>query len=232
MAEPEIDPEQAFRDALTRLGFTMDQQIAFIQQTGCRNVAMLGLLTSEQVSKVCKEIRTRVINPILISTIQEQLLLALRYWVINKQRLHQPVDARTITAVDIFNQAQVLSRILEDESVSDKEMVAKLPDKFKLASNWKIFAEALDTYLGQLKGTGRIPLKYVIRRYATPVPNTVFQNEVEESIALAPLTGETYQRDNCKVYGIIKQLVIEGPGHSYILTYDSASDGHAAWMAL
>jgi hypothetical protein len=57
MAEPVIDPARAFRDALTRLGFNADQQMAFIQQTGCINIAMmLGLLTSEQVSKVCKEI--------------------------------------------------------------------------------------------------------------------------------------------------------------------------------
>jgi hypothetical protein len=164
---------------------------------------MLGLLTSEQVAKVCKEIRTRAINPILISTIQEQLLLALRYWVTNRQRLHQPIDPLDITTVEIFKQAQVVARIMEDEVVSDKEMVAKLPDKFKIASNWKIFAKALETYLGQLKGTGWIPLKYVIRQHAIPVPNTRFQNELEESIALAPLTGEIYQRDNCKVYGII-----------------------------
>ena len=38
--------------------------------------------------------------------------------------------------------------------------------------------------------------------------------------------------DNAKVYGIIKQLVLEGPGRSYILRYDATSDGHAAWFAL
>jgi hypothetical protein len=111
-------------------------------------------------------------------------------------------------------------------------MVANLPDKFKIASTWKIFAEALDTYLGQLKGIGHIPLKYVIHHYAIPVPEAIFQNELEESIALVPLTGEKYQRDNSKVYGIIKQLVVEGPGHSYIPQYDSAADGHAALIAL
>ncbi len=141
--------------------------------------------------------------------------------MISKQRLHQPVNATDITAIDIFNQAQTLMRILEDEPVSGKEMVAKLPDKFKIASTWKIFAEALDTYLGQLKGTGRIPLKHAIHRYAIPVPDTIFQNELEESIALAPLAGEIYQRDNSKVYGIIQQLIIEGSGRSYILQYDS-----------
>ena len=49
---------------------------------------------------------------------------------------------------------------------------------------------------------------------------------------MAPLTGESFTRDNVKVYGIIKQLVLEGPGRSYILPFDNASNGRAAWMAL
>lgn len=73
-------------------------------------------------------------------------------------------------------------------------MIIKLPDKFKLAPN-------------QLKGTCWIPFTHVFHHYAIPIPDTL-----EESIALAPLMNETYQRDNCKVYGIIKQLVIKGPG--------------------
>jgi hypothetical protein len=77
MANIEEDPDRAFCDALTHLGFNVAQQIAFIEQTGCTNVAMLGLLTSKQVSKVCKEIQTRAINPILISTIQEQCFFVL-----------------------------------------------------------------------------------------------------------------------------------------------------------
>jgi hypothetical protein len=56
MAEPVEEPEQAFRNVLTHLGFYAKQQIAFMQQTGCTNVATLGLLTSEQISQVCKEI--------------------------------------------------------------------------------------------------------------------------------------------------------------------------------
>ncbi len=39
MAEPIEEPEQAFRNALAHLGFYAEQQIAFIQQTGCTNVS-------------------------------------------------------------------------------------------------------------------------------------------------------------------------------------------------
>jgi hypothetical protein len=40
----------------------------------------------------------------------------------------------------------------------------------------------------------------------------VYANENERGIAMAPLTGDSFIRDNVKVYGVIKQLVLEGPG--------------------
>ena len=55
---------------------------------------------------------------------------------------------------------------------------------------------------------------------------------LEESIAIAPLVGDDFQRDNTRVYGIIKQLVLEGPGRSYILPFDKTSNGRAAWLSL
>jgi hypothetical protein len=68
-----------------------------------------------------------------------------------------------------------------------------MPDKFKLPSNWKVFSEAMETYLGQLKGTGRIPLSYVIRRIAQPDLDAQYQTELEQNIAMAPLHGPDFQ---------------------------------------
>lgn len=131
-----------------------------------------------------------------------------------------------------YNQAQTMRHMLEDEARADKEQTAKMPDKFKSPSGWRIFAEALETYLTNLKGSGRIPLKYVIRRNTVPIPDAVYETEQEESIAIAPLTGDDFQRDNTRVYGIIKQLVLEGPGRSYIMSFDATSNGRAAWLSM
>ncbi len=43
---------------------------------------------------------------------------------------------------------------LEDDTRLDKEMVAKAPDKLRNANHWKVFAEAMETYLAQLTGSG------------------------------------------------------------------------------
>jgi hypothetical protein len=173
------------------------------------------------------------VDPITLSAIQEQLLLAMRLWVAGLQRLQQPVNAAAFTTAVALNQAQIMRPSTEDDSRADREMVAKAPDKFKNAASWKVFAEATETYLSQLTGSGRVPLSYVICRLAMPPdPEAAFETEQARMIALAPLNGPSFQRDSAKVYGIIKQLVLEGPGRTYILRYDNTADGRSAWQAL
>jgi hypothetical protein len=155
------DGRAAFKNALARIGFADTERQAFIVQSGCTNVAMLGLLPSNQISKICKRLMTRANNPVIITAIQEQLLQAMWFWVANLQRLQQVVDPDLFSKVLALNQAQVMWQYLEDEARGDKELVAKAPKKFKVASNWKIFAEATETYLSQLQGSGRVPLSYI-----------------------------------------------------------------------
>jgi len=110
--------------------------------------------------------------------------------------------------------------------------VAKLPDKFKQPNQWKVFAELIETYLSQLKGSGRIPLNYVIQKQAMPILNAVYATDEEQIVAIAPLTGEQYNKDSAKVYGILKQLCLKGPGQSYILQFNRVKDGRGAWLAM
>jgi hypothetical protein len=75
----------AFDAILEQIGFPQQQRDAIIETTSCRNVAMLGLLMADQISKMCKRLESHTINPIVITTVQEQLLLGLRFWVANNQ---------------------------------------------------------------------------------------------------------------------------------------------------
>jgi hypothetical protein len=78
----------------------------------------------------------------------------MRFWMVAKQRLQLMIVAEEFTMLVALYQAQVMRQQIEDEARGDKEVVAKAPDKFKNASNWKLFAEALETYLNQLLGSG------------------------------------------------------------------------------
>jgi hypothetical protein len=82
-----------------------------------------------------------------------------------------------------------------------------MPDKFKQSSQWRVFAEMIETYLSQLMGSGRVHLNYVIRKLTDPIPEAAYETDAKQAVAIAPLVGEQYNRDNNKVYGILKQLV-------------------------
>jgi hypothetical protein len=106
-----MDPAVDFEDALARIGFGPPEREAIITMSGCRNIAMLGILTVDQVSKICKRIETRAVNPLPITTMQEQLLLAMRFWVTNRQRLQLPINAADYTLVLALNQAQTMRQL-------------------------------------------------------------------------------------------------------------------------
>jgi hypothetical protein len=78
-----------------------------------------------------------------INIIQQQMLLAMRHWVIHRQRLGLDVNAGDFTAVIAHEQSQIMVRLQEDDAAADKEVVAKMPDKFKQPSQWKVFAELM-----------------------------------------------------------------------------------------
>ncbi len=123
--------------------------------------------------------------------------------------------------------------IITEESGAEKETDIKMPEKFKISTKWIVFSETVDTYLNQLHGQGRIPLNYIIRMLEAPVPGTVYDTEQEMLIQTVPLTGDPYDLDNEWVYGIIKQLILEGPAWAYITSItDRVKNGHAAWLAL
>jgi len=104
-----------FDALLARIGFNADQRNAVIDISGCINVAMIGLLTIDQLSKMCKSIESRAVNPVVIFTVQEQFLLSLRHWVVNKQRLQEPIHPNEFTMVTALNQTQLMRQQAEDE---------------------------------------------------------------------------------------------------------------------
>jgi hypothetical protein len=58
MAAPAIDLARiAFEDALGRIGFAAAERNFFVTKSGCTNMAMLGILPSEQIRQICKWLR-------------------------------------------------------------------------------------------------------------------------------------------------------------------------------
>jgi hypothetical protein len=144
---------QSFQAALSCIGFTVQAQAAIVGQEFV-SMALLGLVTSDQITQLCKLICEDANNPVPINMLQQQMLLAMCHWAVNRQRLSLLVEAEEFNAITAFEQSQLMVCLQEDEAVSERESVAKLPDKFKQPSQWRVFTELVETYLSQLKGSG------------------------------------------------------------------------------
>ncbi|MGH7974599.1 MAG: hypothetical protein ACREBR_03670 [bacterium] len=218
---------QAFRAALGRVGFDDATQVAIVDQ-GITTMDDLLLVGKDQVKQICKMIRDK--DNIVITFMQHQMLDAMRYWVSTRVRRGLAISAALFTR-DVANECIQIMMVDTNES-SEKAKTMSEPDKFKIDSNWEVFKEAVLTYLGQFQGGGRIQIKYVIRDNDINEPNAVYANDMERLIQTVPLEGELFVRDNRKVYGILKSLLLEGPGWNWIIHLDRAENGREAWKAL
>jgi len=126
----------AFRAALNRCGFDEAAQDAVVAISGIAHIAMLGMLAVADIGRICKAIRTRLVDPIMITVMQEQLLQGMRFWVTNRQRIGLLKDADAFTTATAFAQTALMTRLLEDEARADKDQVATMPEKYKKASEY------------------------------------------------------------------------------------------------
>jgi len=222
----------AFRAALGCIGFSVAAQDAVTDPNlgGINEITLLARLQKEQIKRICKVLRN---NDISISILAEQMFEVMHYWVKQGLCLQQPVTAALFTEEVAEDAARKYNTTQEELTVraSEKEGV-KLPEKFKASTVFKIY-EVMDTYLNAQIDAANIPLNYVIRKYDEAEPGDVYANESEEAVALAPLEGDAFDRDNRRVYQIIKGLIIEGPAWAYITpAVDRVKDGRAVWLAL
>ncbi len=138
----------------------------------------------DQIKRVCNIICKRDINPIHIILEQEQFLMAMQNWVKTRVRTNHLIDPALFTwEVAIMETIKMVNQSGEATSEAD----LKIPKKFKLSTKWVVFEESVDTYLGQLKGQGRVLLNYVIHNIEVPEEDDIFATEQELMTATAPL---------------------------------------------
>jgi hypothetical protein len=109
------------------------------------------------------------------------------------------------------------------------------PEALKTTKGWPKWFEKLKNYLGQIRGSARVPLVYVIREHEAvdaTMRAAVYPTEVDRLIAITSLNGEHYRIDNTRVWQEIKALVIDGFGWSYIKRFERQANGRGAILAL
>jgi len=222
----------AFRGALERCGLTEPARLAVSNPdiggiTSMNDMARLGKDGMRRLAKVLRDQDTPV------SIMAEQTLEVMRYWARDRLSLGLTVLPGEFTLEE--NDAAAMKFTITQTATDvakDKEGV-KLPEKFTQKMPFRVYEEVMDTYLNTQIGCSGIPLNYIIRKEDEANEDIEYDNDAEMAVAIAPLEGQAFKVDNCRVYAIIKSLIIEGPAWSFITpTVDRTKNGRRAWKLL
>ncbi len=58
----------------------------------------------------------RQLNPVLLTLLQEKLLLGLQFWIAGHQCLQLSIELTDVTLILIFSQANIHTHVIEDEA--------------------------------------------------------------------------------------------------------------------
>jgi hypothetical protein len=120
------------------------------------------IYTKDLIKHVCTVVSECPINPLHIRIEEEQVLSAMWHWVKTRVCTNHSIDPNLFTKDMVI--AELIRMVnVNEEVTAERKSDVKMPEQFKLTFKWIIFLEAVDIYLNQLKGQGRIPLNYIIR---------------------------------------------------------------------
>ncbi len=229
----------AFMHALARIGWTNEQRDALLYQ-GIDSLDRLNRLPATGVADLCKRMNKMPLPPdepgeppqvVAIPYYMQANLEAMRYWARDRYRRGIVPDATE------FNQETADHYALQMQlEVEERELMAfdtpAPPEKLSDPKKFRTWSEAFETYLSRLVGVNGTPLSYVVRVDAVVPVGTVFTSDREALIATAPLAGAAFESDNHRVYAILKNLVLEGPGGTWIYDHQRAQNGRGAYRGM
>jgi hypothetical protein len=225
----------AFHDVFTRMGFNPATRDVLIDE-GYDTMEMFAGLDDEQIREMIRAMDRRFQNnPAVVFRMPAvNNLKAVVWWTQERIRLRFPMLPELIQVVDM---ARVTAhRVSEKERMALKEVVTK-PPVLKKLEEWSKWFNLLQTCLSQSYGAAHCSMDYLIRALdnegAVILTQELLQGEHNTFlVAMMPLVGAHFVRDNHSLFDMLKSLVIDGPGWPFIQRYDSARNGRAAVIAL
>ena len=221
----------SMRALFRRLGYSLPSVNVLLEE-GFVTVESLRDLTKEAISQMHRRLTNQHDN-VLFTEVAGIHLHALSYWAKEQVRLGLvPIDPALFTEQLLFDTAERLTFEAELRLI-EKDRSPMKPKALKHAvDQWDTFYNMFGTYLSQLRGVARCPLSYVIRPTADVTQEARvarYDDHDAMLIALTPHTGAHYAIDNKQVYIILKELIRDGDGWSFIRRFDNAStDGRGA----
>jgi hypothetical protein len=161
-------------------------------------------------------------------------LNAFKYWAEERERCGQAIGPQLFTN-EVLQEYLLIMRADEIEVEAKKGQVPTKPDPLKSEKEWFRFWEKFKNYLGRIRGAAKIPLSYIVRDHDEPtaaMQAVEYSSHSKKVAALTLLSGQHFAVDNESVWEVIKTLVIDGFGWSFVKRFDRTMDGRSAIKAL
>jgi hypothetical protein len=219
---------------LETVGFTDAVEHASLVEEVFPDLRTISMYTERDLKDILKEFRSRTMaaGRITIPRVRMQRTLGLIHWVQDAYRCNQepvPADFNDVEIDTSNRHAEIRNALLEQS-----ETVAKSaqPKKLKGKKDYNEWYDSLKNYLSLLMGTNGVPLNYVVRDHVDPPPGEVLETYDEEVYALAPLNGDYFVADACRVHQIIKTYAQGESAEEWIRTLHRYQDGRRDLLAL
>ena len=230
----------AFADLLQRIGVTAACRTRLMDEEGIDSAAELAAITMKDLQSTVDNVNKLFGNttsggriyfaPNRISRIKAVGLFFKRCLTIN-----------TIPDIRLITLNKSLDCVLKlpawTEKADDTDDIVKQKDITFEATKFKTFRDELKTLLSSTRGTRGISLEYVIRHGDdTQLPPVeLAEPDVDSSDIMASkatLYGPEFDRDNAKVFTVLRTILTGTPGWNIISKYSGRRDGRKAFLAL
>ena len=224
---------------LTRIDINADTR-AELRRVGLAGLGDLEKLDEEAIKSMAEHV-LRYPHPnrpagasVYLSAKAIRNLKTLRYWITLRRRVDGEITPEAFTE-DTLYETEARMQEIKDYKRAEKGEDIEKPPKLKSMSKWTSFWEALNTYLGSIRGAAEVPLTYIIRDHGT-VPPDAHEQEYDTFDELYHTTtvheGTHFQADNTRVWHEIKAVIQDGPGWDFIRKFERTKNGRGAVMAL
>jgi hypothetical protein len=239
---------RSFTACLVRLGFDVPTR-ELLEKQGIRNIHDLTDLPFAEIDMMIQHLsrwkqKTAVVDddddPVaapMFPYLAVRKFKALRSWAdycLLRGDVPNPAHFDERTTSRFLNRLTELEEIARAKKDGDD---TKEPPTLSLMTSWPTWIELFMTYLSQHRSVvAGTPLVYVIRDKDEVAPDDLARDDWDsvddDLVATSILEGETFTRDNKRVFDILKPFVMEGQGWPFVQTFNKKRDGRAAFKAL
>lgn len=168
-------------------------------------------------------------NPgVPLGQLAEKRLKMLRYYVVHLRRCQRPFQ---MAHADIAH----LLEVYRLKEVEDDAEDPTLPAKLTTIDTIRQTIENIDSYLLLKRGCRGVLLAYITRDTVdlpADDPGFGLPSYNQELISRCPHTGTEYHIDNTLVWNVIRHIMHESPGWTWVQSFQRTQNGRDAYLAM